>query len=179
MNGPRDRFYLLLLALFLSQGAMALSTDRDQPINIEADRAEADHARRVTTYYGDVIITQGTLKITGDTVTIEYDDRDRLTKLVSEGAPARFRQLPDGKSDVPKNYQAAEASRMEYHAEKDVIVLLGEAVYGQGGDRVAADRIVYDSVNSRLKADSSVAADGGAEQPPSRGRIKIEPKRSP
>lgn len=179
MNGLRGKLFLSLLALFLGQGAMALSTDREQPINIEADRAEADHARRITTYYGDVIITQGTLKITGDTVTIEYDDQNRLTKLVSEGAPARFRQLPDGKSDQPTNYQAAEASRMEYYAGKDVIILLGKAVYGQGGDRVAADRIVYDSINSRLKAESRAAADGDGGQPSSRVRIKIEPKKSP
>jgi lipopolysaccharide export system protein LptA len=177
MNGLQDKLFLFLLALLLGQGATALSTDREQPINIEADRAEADHARRITTYYGDVIITQGTLKITGDTVTIEYDDRDRLTKLVSEGAPARFRQLPDGKSDVPANYQAAQASRMEYYAGEDVIILLGEAVYGQGGDRVAADRIVYDSIRSRLKAESRADADAG--QPSSRVRIKIEPKKSP
>lgn len=179
MNVLRDKLCVSFLALVLSQAALALSTDRDQPINIEADRAEADNARRVTTYYGDVIITQGTLKITGDTVTIEYDAQDRLTKLVSEGAPARFRQLPDGKADVPKNYQVAEASRMEYYAREDVIVLLGGAVYGQGGDRVAADRIVYDSARSQMKADSRAAAGSEGEQPSSRVKIKIEPKKSP
>ena len=179
MNGLRNKLFFFLLALFLGRGALALSTDREKPINIEADRAEADHVRRVTTYYGDVIITQGTLKITGDTVTIEYDESNRLTKLVSEGAPARFRQLPDGKPDQPANYQAAEASRMEYYAGDDVIVLLGKAVYGQGGDRVAADRIVYDSINSRLKAGSRAAAGGEGDQSSSRVRIKIEPKKSP
>jgi lipopolysaccharide export system protein LptA len=158
-----------LLAFLISQQASALSTDRDEAINIEADRAEADNARRVTTYYGDVIISQGTLKITGDTVTIEYDDQNRVTKLVSEGAPARFRQLPDGKSDVPMNYQVAQASR----------VLLGKAVYGQGGDQVAADRIVYDSVKSQMKAESSAAAGSEGGRTSSRVRIKIEPKKSP
>lgn len=179
MNGLRNSFIVCLLALVLSPEALALSTDRDQPINIEADRAEADNAKRITTYYGDVIITQGTLKITGDTVTIEYDDQDRLTKLVSEGTPARFRQLPDGKADVPKNYQLAQASRMEYYAREDLIVLLGDAVYGQSGDQVAADRIVYDSVNSKMKADSRAAAGSEGEQPSSRVKIKIDPKKTP
>jgi lipopolysaccharide export system protein LptA len=179
MSSLRDNFLVCLLALFLSQEALALSTDRDEPINIEADRAEADNAKRITTYYGDVIITQGTLKITGDTVTIEYDDQDRVTKLVSKGDPARFRQLPDGKSDVPMNYQVAQASRMEYYAIDDLIVLLGKAVYGQGGDRVAADRIVYDSVKSQMKAESSAAAGSEGGQTSSRVRIKIEPKKSP
>lgn len=179
MKNPPGSFLVLVLALFLGQGASALSTDKDQPINIEADRAEADNAKRVTVYYGDVIITQGTLRITGDTVTIHYDEQDRLTKLISEGAPARFRQLPDGKADVPTNYQVARASRMEYYAREDLIVLLGEAVYGQGGDRVAADRIVYDSLKSQMKAESRAASGSESDKPSSRVRIKIEPKKTP
>ncbi len=178
MNAPYDKLFALLLALCPSPGALALSTDRDQPINIEADRAEADNAKRVTTYYGDVIITQGTLRITGETVTIQYDQEDHLTKLVSEGAPARFRQLPDGKADAPKNYQVAQASRMEYYAQDDLIVLLGDAIYGEGGDEVAADRIVYDSVKSQMKAESRAAAEGESKKS-SRVKIKIEPKKSP
>lgn len=179
MNVPADKLLAPLLALTLCQGALALSTDRNQPINIEADRAEADNAKRITIYYGDVIITQGTLKITGDTVTIQYDEQDRLTKLVSEGDPARFRQLPDGKADVPKNYQVAKASRMEYYAIEDLIVLLGNAVYGEGGDQVAAERIVYDSVKSQMKAESRAAAEGEGKASSSRVKIKIQPKKSP
>lgn len=179
MNAPSGRHIVLALAFSLSAGAFALSTDRDQPINIEANRAEADNVKRITIYHGDVIITQGTLKITGDTVTIHYDEHDQLTMLVSEGKPARFRQLPDGKADVPKNYQLAHASRMEYYARDDRIVLLGNAVYGQGGDQVAADRIVYDSVKSQMRAESRPASGSEGEQPPSRVRIKIEPKKTP
>ncbi len=179
MNNRRDKFIGLLLALSLCQGALALSTDRDQPINIEADRAEADNAKRITIYYGDVIIIQGTLKITGETVTIQYDDQDRLTKLVSEGKPARFRQLPDGKADTPENYQVAKAARMEYYARKDLIVLVGNAVYGHAGDQVAADRIVYDSVKSQMKAESRAAAEGEGQTSSSRVKIKIQPKKTP
>ena len=57
-----------------------------------------------------------------------------------------------------RNYQRARASRMEYYKEKDTIVLLGNAVYGQGGDKVAADRIDYDSKNSRMKARTMTAS---------------------
>lgn len=179
MNGPAGNHFGLLLAFFLSAGASALSTDREQPINIEADRAEADNLKRTTVYHGDVVITQGTLRITGKTVTIYYDEQDQITKLVSEGAPARFRQLPDGKVDVPKNYQVAHASRMEYYARDDRIVLLGDAVYGQGGDQIAADRIVYDSLTSQMRAESRAASGSEGEQPSSRVRIKIEPKKTP
>jgi lipopolysaccharide export system protein LptA len=181
MNQVLSRLLIIAAVVVPSGAALALSTDSGQPIDIEADRAEADNARRVTIYRGDVIITQGTLKLTGETVTIYYNEENQLTKLVSVGKPARFRQLPDGQPDIPKNYQNAHAKRMEYYARKDLIVLLGNAVYDQGGDRVAAERIVYDSKNSRMQAESRTASKstGGEEKKQrSRVRIKIEPKKS-
>lgn len=177
MTPPRNSWPVVLVSLLYCGLASALSTDSEQPINIEADRAEADDVKRTTIYRGDVIITQGTLKITGETVTIYYDENGDLTKLVSVGSPARFHQLPDGKPDIPKNYQKAQAKRMEYYEGKDLIVLLGNAVYGQGGDRVAAERIVYDSKRSRMKAESR-SASGASSEKPDRVRIKIEPKKT-
>jgi len=175
----RNSLMIICTSLLYCGGALALSTDSEQPINIEADRAEADDIRKTTIYRGDVVITQGTLKMTGETVTIYYNENGDLTKLVSVGNPAHFRQLPDGEPDLPKNYQKAQAKRMEYYEGKNLIVLLGKAVYGQGGNRVAAERIVYDSKRSRMKAESrSAAAADGSSEKPSRVRIKIEPKKT-
>jgi len=164
------------------RAALALASDREQPIEIEADSAEADDAKKITIYKGDVIIDQGTLRITGDHVTIHYNERGDFTKLIALGNPARFRQLPDGEADEEKNYQRARASRMEYFKESDTIVLLGNAVYGQGGDRVAADRIDYDSRNSRMKARTMTASKdekkpGAEPEKKSRVRITIQPKK--
>ena len=94
--------------------APALSSDREQPIEIEADRAEADERERVTIYRGDAVITQGTLRITGETVWIYFNEDDEFIKLVSEGRPARLKQLPDGATE----YQTADANRLEYYAQK-------------------------------------------------------------
>ena len=173
----------LVLALLCASAALALSSDREEPIEIEADSAEADDAKGITIYKGDVIITQGTLRITGEHVTIHYGEGNSFTKMVTLGNPARFRQLPDGKADKEANYQRARASRMEYYKDTDTIVLLGNAVYGQGGDQVAADRIDYDSRNSRMKARTMTASskDKGAEKQPEqrkgRVRITIQPKK--
>ncbi len=146
---------LSLAALLCLPGAVAaLSTDRQKDIEIEADNAEIDDAKHITIYTGDVIITQGTLRITGAKVTIHYDGDSDFVKLVSLGRPARFRQLPDGKKNIDSNYQSARADKMEYFKKKDLIVLLGNAVYGQGGSKVSADRIEYDSRTSRMKARS-------------------------
>lgn len=179
MNLPRTELLLLLLALGAAPAAYALTTDREQPIEIEADSADVDDVEKVTIYKGDVVITQGTLRITGEHVTIRYDANGDFSELVSlgvPGTPARFRQLPDGKTDAEANYQRAHASRMEYYKDKDTIVLLGNAVYGQGGDRVAADRIDYDSKTSQMKARTMTAdanKDAGGKDKPSKGRVRI------
>jgi lipopolysaccharide export system protein LptA len=177
-----DCIAILAAGLMLAPGAHALSTDREQPIQIEADSAEADDVKRVTIYKGDVVITQGTLRITGDHVTIHYNEKSDFVKMITLGNPARFRQLPDGQEDQDSNYQRARASRMEYYKTKDTIVLLGNAVYGQGGDQVAADRIDYDSRNSRMKARTMTAsskkkAPADASKKKSRVRITIQPKK--
>jgi lipopolysaccharide export system protein LptA len=163
-------------AIFWSPPGWALSTDREQSIVIEADSAEQDDVKGLAIYKGDVVITQGTLKITGDHVTIHYDTNGDFTKMVTLGNPANFDQLPDGQVDKAPNYQRAKANRMEYYKATDIIVLLGNAVYGQGGEKVLADRIDYDSRNGRMKARSMVAAKGkpGTSKPvKKRGRVRI------
>jgi len=162
-----------------SASAQALSTDREQPIVIEAQAAEADNRTRITVYRGDVVIIQGTLRITGDTVWIHYDSSNTITKAVSVGTPAKFRQLPDGKKD----YMTADAERMEYHADQDVILLLGNARYGEGKDKISAPRIIYDSRQGRVKAGadpdkgkSSGLATGESDKS-DRVRITITPKK--
>lgn len=162
-----------------SSGALALSTDREQPIVIEAGAAEADNRAQVTVYHGDVVITQGTLRITGDTVWIHYDDSNSITKAISVGKPAKFRQRPDDK----EHDMTADADRMEYHADQDLILLLGNARYGEGDDKITAQRIVYDSRRGRVKAganpgggEASGSASGETDKS-DRVRITITPKK--
>ena len=153
--------------------AVALSSDRDQPVSIEANRAEAGEHDRVSVYHGNAVIVQGTLRITGDTIRIYLNADDEFVKLVSMGDPASMRQLPDDS----EQYHTARADRLEYFANYDLIVLLGHASYGQGADRMSAERIVYDSRHGRLKAHSGSVAPGQEQgQEPARVRITINPK---
>ncbi|MBT8419460.1 MAG: lipopolysaccharide transport periplasmic protein LptA [Gammaproteobacteria bacterium] len=141
----------LVCGLLLAPSTHALSTDRDQPIHVEADWAEADDARRTTVYKGAVVITQGSLRINGDTVTLYYDNDHKLIKAEIKGRPAQFRQRPDKKAKE----QRAKANKMEYFADRDLIVLLGDAHSWQGKRRISADRIEFDTKKSRIRAQNS------------------------
>ena len=70
MRTMRTKLGIALVGVLLAAQTFALSTDREQPINIEADQAEADDNLGVAIYKGDVVIVQGSMRILGDTVTI-------------------------------------------------------------------------------------------------------------
>ncbi len=178
----RRRLRRRLVAALLLAGAVplhALPTDSDQPIDIVADGAEHDGARRTTTYRGNVVIEQGSLHMTADTVVVLFDQHDRVAKITSIGAPVHFRQLPEGEA----GHRKAWANRMEYFPEQDLINLSGEARYESGGSRVQAGRLEYDSLNARLRALADATAPSSGEdaraagKEPERVRIRIEPRK--
>ena len=81
---------LSLSSALFSAGAAALPTDREQPIRVQADSAELDDKQGVAVYRGGVVITQGTLKITGDTVTITQNAQGDIEIFTSVGKPAYY-----------------------------------------------------------------------------------------
>jgi lipopolysaccharide export system protein LptA len=170
---------LLLVALIIAGDLEALTSDKDQPIEIEADNAELDDKKGVTIYRGNVVVTQGSIHMTGDTMTVYYTESNDLDTVIMEGQPATYRQLPDD-SEV---YDEAEALRMEYHELKNLIVLIDNAVVKQEGLRFSGNRIEYDTERSQIKARGRTATEisddaGGQEtEKGDRVRITIKPKK--
>lgn len=154
----------LSLTLSLLTGtAQALSTDRQQPMDVEADRADIDDKRGVSVYRGKVKITQGTLRLTADELTLHTRDGE-VVKAIATGKPATYRQRPDGKDQDVE----AEALRMEYFADQQKLIMTNQAIVRQAGDSFRSDRIDYDIAADVVKA--------GAGSPGDRVRITIQPK---
>lgn len=154
---------LLALAL-LPVEAGALSSDRDQPMQIEADRVELDDAAGVSVYRGNVKVVQGTLVLTGDVMTV-YTKGEQVEKVIMEGKPATYRQRPDGKDQDVR----ARALRMEYYTTPERVVLLGKAEVDQQGDKLRSERIDYDIASDKVRA--------GTQAPNERVRITIQPRK--
>ena len=57
---------LCLLCLSFAGQVLAESADRDKPIDLEADTVKVDDAKQISTYSGNVILTQGSLIIRAD-----------------------------------------------------------------------------------------------------------------
>lgn len=139
--------WFLLLAAMAPTLSWALSSDRNQPMLIEADRAELNDAEGISIYRGNVKVTQGTLVLTGETMTV-YNKGDDVDKVVMDGDPATYKQRPDNKDqDVH-----AKAQRMEYYTAPEKVILLKKAEVEQEGKLLTSERIVYDVVKDHVNA---------------------------
>lgn len=154
---------LLLAALALP--AAGREGDRSAPATIEADRAEIERPEGISHYYGDVVFVQGTLRITGDRMTL-HSPGGVVEFADTHGDPATVRQETDAGEIVD-----AEAQLIEYQAEEQLITLTGDAVVRRAGERFAAGKIRYRTDSGRIEA--------GANGDDERVRIRIKPDEQP
>ncbi|WP_423897405.1 lipopolysaccharide transport periplasmic protein LptA [Candidatus Pelagadaptatus aseana] len=127
---------------------LALPSDREQPIHITSDQAERNENKGITTYQGDVVMTQGTLKILADKVVIHTID-NQVSEIVATGKPAHFHQKPA----VDKQMVKASGSTIEYKLENEMLHLINNAKLIQDdGTTMTGDRINYDMKTSVVKA---------------------------
>lgn len=138
---------LLLLVLLTCQQAFALSSDRNQAITIHSDRAERDEVKGTTTYSGNVIMQQGSMRIDADKVVI-VNVKNKVTQIVATGNPARYQQKPN-EEEGPV---VAQANRLEYNIAQDTLHLIDNALLQQEGTSLSGNRIDYDVKKSVVKA---------------------------
>lgn len=163
---------LLLIALLLLPTApvSALSSDRQQPVKITADRMLADERRGVSHYQGDVFLKQGSLEIRADELTVHLSDGE-VTKIIIIGDPAKLQQQPDDREMV-----YSEARRMEYNIRNGELLLIDDAHVKQGANRFSGARIQYDTRNSIVAANTdSTSPTQPAGESEGRVRAIIEP----
>ncbi|WP_421682416.1 lipopolysaccharide transport periplasmic protein LptA [Stutzerimonas urumqiensis] len=171
MRLPEPLIQLLGASLLLaSAAAWALPEDRNQPIRVQADTAELDDRQGVAVYRGDVVITQGTLKITGDTVTITQDDNGEVEIFTAVGKPAYYEQKPSVDEPIVKAYGLT----IQYFADNERIVLLDQAKVVQEGNTFEGEKIVYDT--QRQIVNAGRASDADITTPKPRVDMVIQPR---
>jgi lipopolysaccharide export system protein LptA len=171
-NENRRRAALALAAMLaLGHGpAFAEQADRYQPVNIESDSMVADDAKKVATFEGKVVFTQGSLMIRAEKLVVRQDN-DGFQYGVATGTPATFRQKQEG-----QEYVEGEANRIEYDGRVERVEFFNNArLRRDSGDDVRGDYISYDARNERFAVKSSGGAAGnGGER---RVRATIMPKK--
>ncbi|NOY71091.1 MAG: lipopolysaccharide transport periplasmic protein LptA [Gammaproteobacteria bacterium] len=141
---------ILILLLFMGQ-AWALSTDREQPINIEADRLDVDDAKGFGVYRGNVVLTQGSARLNADVIRVYSNAQRELIRVEAMGKPAKFRQL----MDETREEVTGQALEIIYRVSEEYVVLKGRAYFWKCGDEFSGNRIEYFAPQALVKASQS------------------------
>ena len=142
---PAARDLLLVLSLLAAAPALAKSTDRDQPMDINADASDSlMQDNGVSVLEGNVKIRQGTLQVDADRAEVHRRNGD-IDRIVLIGAPARLRQVSD--SGEPMD---ARAHQVVYTPPTENIVLTGNVEIRQPRGVLRGETVKYDINTGRL-----------------------------
>jgi len=169
------RIFLILYLVGTAQIAIAERADRDQPVYLEADRATVKDVNkktdsRVSVFTGNVILTQGTLRIVADEVRMK-EDSEGFRYATAKGNLVSFRQKRDGIDEYVEGW----SKRVEYDTKTDKIELFKQARLKRGSDEVNGDYISYNMTTEFFQVIGNKDQDI-KNQEESRVRIVIQPK---
>jgi lipopolysaccharide export system protein LptA len=155
----------------LAGPAQAERADRGKPINLESDRMHVDDAQRTSVFEGNVLMTQGTLSIRANRVTVRQD-KDGHQYGSASGNPAVFRQKRDG----AEGYIQGEAERIEYDSKLDRVEFFNRArLLREPADEVRGNYISYDSRTEYFTVTGGAGTSASGD-PAGRVRAVIQPR---
>lgn len=147
----------------------AEKADREKPINITADRGFEDNKKQEAIFEGNVLLTQGTLRVEANRLVVRRD-KSGFDYATATGAPARFRQKRDGADE----YVDGRAQRIEYDGKQEIVQLFDNAQLTRGQDEITSNYIQYNSRTEVFQAASQKDSAAGTEGP--RVKAVLQPK---
>ena len=169
----KSRFVIFFMGMLFLIPALAERADRDKPVHVEADRATVQDANKLATFIGNVVLTQGTLVIRADKMTVK-EDASGFQYATAFGNLASFRQKRDGMDEYIEGW----SERMEYDGKADKVQLFKKARLKRGQDEVHGDYIAYDAINEFFQVTSNNNGTSST-QTNADGRVRavIQPKK--
>lgn len=159
----RSLFGLSLCAI--SAMTFALPSDRNKEISLIADRATYNDKTGITTYTGNVVIEQGTLKINAASIVANLNSNKQISTVNASGSPAKFQQQLETNRGIARG----EAQKIVYNAETGILNLTGNAYLYQDGASIRGNSLKY----SMNKGDIEVSGGGSGGSGASKGRVQI------
>jgi lipopolysaccharide export system protein LptA len=152
-----SRFLLVFMnCIFIQTPVWALKTDQAQPTKLASDNADFNDVNQEYILTGHVIITKGSIKVTGSkaVVVVDPDGYQKITVVGDTKGLATFTQQLD--KPTPE-FMDGEGDLILYEAKNDQLLLSGHAytVRRQGSlwkDKLIADEIQYDLYTEDYRA---------------------------
>lgn len=161
----------LLLPVFLllwAPTSFAERADNDLLINLEADQVLVDDAQQISTFTGNVRLSQGTLLIRGDKIVV-MQDKNGFKHATAYGKTAEFRQKREGLEGYVEGY----GERIEYDTQAETLNLYKQARLKRDQDEVRGEHITYNATTEIFQVYGSSASSGDSSQ---RVRAVLQPK---
>lgn len=140
---------IALAVMACGAAANAEKADRKAEVVVNATEGEADHAKGLYKLDKNVVIAQGTLKITGDKGTAKADAKNQYIANIV-GKPVCFKQRGDD-----GEWAQGVADRADYDSSKGVVKLFGNAVLFVGDNEHRANYIIYNTQASTFESRDS------------------------
>ena len=141
-----EHLHLLLIAMLLIPApVMALKSDRQQPLEVNADATDGTLGDGTATLQGNVEIRQGTLLITADIAEVEKVD-GKVRRFELNGKPVHLQQEIEEQGLV-----TAEAKKVEYVVATGIVTLTGEADVVHPQYHINGEVLEYDMNTQHFK----------------------------
>jgi lipopolysaccharide export system protein LptA len=168
---------LVLTAWLVPSLAGAERADRYQATLIVADHQTVDDLKQVSVFTGHVVLTKGTIRVTGERMEYREDPEGYQYAVVTAGedSTATFHQRRDQTHPGVEETIDGVADRIEYDNRADTVKLFTHAVVrrfenGVMRDEFTGDRITYDARNSHYDLTGSTSG------PDARVHARIAPR---
>lgn len=161
-TGP-TRLLPLLYLLSFGMSAMALESDRQKPLEINANATDGTLGDGITTMRGDVEIRQGTLRITADEAEVKKAD-GRVQSVTFKGRPAYLEQEIEEQGLVK-----ATAATIDYQVATGIVTLTGNADVQHPQYQISGDVLTYDLKAQHFEGSSAENGNG-------RIHIRLDPE---
>lgn len=146
-----------------------------EKIFIDANHMQLNIETGYSTYTGNVKITQGELKLTGDKVTVQQSNNE-IKRITVIGKPARYNHVTETGEKIQ-----AQSERMVYTASENTLVLTINAQLKQPDHQVSSQKIIYDTEKKIVIAGDKNTDDWtdseADENPKQRVNITLTPKK--
>lgn len=144
-----NKYTHFLLVLLFSQSVAALESDFKENVVVNAKRQEVFIKENRVVFYDDVTVTQGTILIKANKLTVLSAGEQGTEVMIASGKPATFTQtLDDGK------HINTESDEIRYELGKKLLTLAGKAKLRQEESEVSGEKIVYHIEKQEMIAES-------------------------
>ncbi|WP_249185410.1 lipopolysaccharide transport periplasmic protein LptA [Moritella sp. 5] len=133
----------------MSNSALALESDFQEDVTVTSKRQEVFIKENRVIFYDSVVVTQGTILIHADKLTVLSTGEKGTEIMIATGSPATFYQeLDDGKKIN------TESEEIRYELGKKRLTLSKNAHLRQADSEVKSEKIIYQIDKQEMIAES-------------------------